>query len=87
MCNPIAPPKTLKKNKNRIPIPNFTVLWAINRVGLTGAPINKSKTIKETIIVMTIVELNFSSPFLLFCLVHMIQKREKELIALIKPNC
>lgn len=63
ICRPIDPPKTLKKNKNRTPIPNFTVLCAIKRVGLTGAPINNSKTINETIIVITSVELNFSTPF------------------------
>ena len=64
ICNPIDPPNTLKKNRNKIPIPNFTVLCAKNRVGLTGAPINNSKTIIATMIEIMIIELNpHSTPF------------------------
>jgi hypothetical protein len=55
ICNPIAPPKTLKKNKSNSPIPNFTVLCARKRVGLIGAPINKSKIIHTIIIEITTV--------------------------------
>lgn len=64
MCNPIAPPKTLKKNKSNMPMPNFTVLCAINRVGLIGAPIIKSKIINTTMIEITIVGLISFPPLL-----------------------
>lgn len=78
ICNPIDPPKTLKKNKNKTPIPNFTILCPIIRVDLTGAPINNSKVINEIIIIITSEELNFSTPFLIF-LLHMMKGVKKEL--------
>lgn len=64
ICSPIAPPKILKKNKINSPIPNLTVLCAIKRVGLIGAPINKSKIIHATIIEITTVALKLFNPFL-----------------------
>ncbi len=57
MCSPIAPPNTLKKNKNKIPIPNLIVPCAKNRIGLMGAPTNNKTMISATIMDMTIVEL------------------------------
>lgn len=77
MCNPIAPPNTLKKNKNKIPIPNLTALCAKKRVGFIGAPINSSKTINATIIEITIVELKVFNSFSL-SLLHMIGSLKKE---------
>src|SRR5699024_3824128 len=62
-CNPIAPPNTLTKNKNNMPIPNFTVVCAINRIGFIGAPTNSNTTIRATIMAMTSVEFNASTPF------------------------
>lgn len=62
-CNPIAPPNTLTKNKNNMPIPNFTVVCAINRIGFIGAPTNRNTTISSTIIAITSVEFNASTPF------------------------
>lgn len=57
ICSPIAPPNTLKKNKKSMPIPSLTVVWAINRVGLTGAPIHNNKIIQATMIEITTVAL------------------------------
>jgi len=64
MCNPIAPPNTLKKNKNSTPIANLTVVCPIKRIGFTGAPMSNNITIKVIKMMMTIVELvNFFNPF------------------------
>lgn len=72
ICNPIAPPKTFKKNNRRNPIPNFTVLCAIKRVGFTGAPMNNSRTINAIIIKITIVGLICFTPFTyMFFVLHM----------------
>ncbi len=62
MCNPIAPPKTLAKNRNSTPIPNLTVLWAMKRIGFAGAPTISSKTINATMMVITTVELKSFTP-------------------------
>lgn len=79
-CSPIAPPNTFKKNKNNTPIPNFTVLFAIKRIGLAGAPTNKSNIIKPIIIDITSVEFKFTQPLLLvLILLFMIERVKKEL--------
>jgi hypothetical protein len=62
ICNPIAPPNTLTKNRNRIPIPILTVACPINLIGLIGAPTNNKRTIKATIIVIMSVELIKNQP-------------------------
>src|SRR5690606_8593959 len=56
-------PNTLKKNNNNTPIPNFTTLCAINRVGLAGAPITNNRIINATMMEMTTVELISFTPF------------------------
>lgn len=65
------PPNTLKKNKNKIPIPIFTVLCAINRVGLIGAPTNNNKTINAIITEITTTEVNLVSSFFQSLVLHM----------------
>ena len=71
-CNPIAPPKTLRKNNSKNPIPNLTVLCAIKRVGLTGAPMTNNRIINATIIKITIVGLICFTPFTtMFFVLHM----------------
>lgn len=79
ICSPIAPPKTLKKNKNKMPIPNLTVACPIKRIGLAGAPTIKRITIKAIMIEITSAELKSHQPlFLVPFLVHMMKSPEKE---------
>ena len=63
MCKPIAPPNTLTKNKNKMPIPSLIVVFPIKRIGLTGAPTINNKIINATMIVITTVELTLHQSF------------------------
>ncbi len=55
ICRPNVPPITLKKNKNKIPIPNLTVPFTRNRIGLKDDPTKSNKTITATIMeIMTV---------------------------------
>ena len=62
MCRPIEPANTLKKNKNKTPIPILTIACPMKCIGFTGAPIQSKITIKATIIPITIPELMRNPP-------------------------
>ncbi len=66
ICSPIAPPNTLTKNKNRMPIPSLMVACPINRIGLIGAPTSKRITINPTIMLITSVEFTNNQPLFFF---------------------
>lgn len=53
MCNPIKPPNTLKKNRNKTPIAIFTVVCPIKRNGFVGTPINSTRNIKLNKMIIT----------------------------------
>lgn len=63
ICKPMDPAKTLKKNKNKTPIPILTMLWARKRAGLIGAPNNNNRTIDKIIMRIIIDDCNDFSPF------------------------
>jgi len=63
MCNPRDPPNTLKKNKNKIPIPIFTTPCPRKRVDFSGAPTSNSKIIQATIAPITNSEFNTLNSF------------------------
>ncbi len=58
ICNPNEPPITLKKNKNKIPIPSLTTPLTRKRIGLNDDPTKSNNTITATMIEITIVEFN-----------------------------
>lgn len=55
-------PNTLTKNNNKTPITSFTDPCPIIFIGLTGAPMVRSKTITEIIMIMIKVELISYTP-------------------------
>ena len=65
ICRPNVPPNTLKKKRNKIPIPNLTEVWAKNLVGLIGAPTTSRKIIN--IIITEIMMIDFMKPILSTC--------------------
>lgn len=79
-CSPIAPPNTLRKNKNKTPIPSLTMPCPIKRIGFTGAPTNNKMMISATTIEMTTVELkDFNSLDPVLILVCMFKRKHVEL--------
>lgn len=62
ILSPMAPPNTLKKNNNKIPIPNLAIVCPIKRTGLTGAPTSSNSTSIPIIIEITRVELILYTP-------------------------